>query len=106
MLGWKVGWYTAVVRCYNRPLDEITIEYSSEEGNRYVLSVKESVSRGSLKLLKATCDSDLYDEETEIGAVFPPFSFTVGYSPTWICNRERFSVVLISDVIWCHLRPG
>lgn len=69
MLGWKPGWYTAVVRCYNRPLDEITIEYSSEEGNRYVLSVKESVSRGSLKLLKATCDSDLYDEVTEIGAI-------------------------------------
>ena len=30
--------------------------------------MKESINEGKLKLLKVTCDSDLYDKVTEIGA--------------------------------------
>lgn len=30
--------------------------------------MKESIDEGKLKVLKVTCDSDLYDEVTEIGA--------------------------------------
>lgn len=67
MPGWKPGWYTAVVRSYNQQRDEITIEYISEQGESYAMSVNENAKKGSLKVLKVTCDSDLY-EVTEIGA--------------------------------------
>lgn len=66
--GLEPGWYTAVERAYDLPSNEITIEYSSEKGERYQLKVKESIDEGKLKVLKVTCDSDLYDEVTEIGA--------------------------------------
>lgn len=66
--GWEPGWYTGVVRAYDLPTDKITIEYSSEKGEQYQLNVKESIDEGKLKVLKVTCDSDLYDEVTEIGA--------------------------------------
>ena len=66
--GWEPGWYTGVVRAYDLQSDKITIEYSSEKGERYQLSVKESIDEGKLKVLKVNCDSDLYDEVTEIGA--------------------------------------
>lgn len=38
---WKPGWYTAVVRSYNQQHDEITIEYISEQGESYAMSVNE-----------------------------------------------------------------
>ena len=68
MLEWGAVWYTAIVRFYNRMSGDITIEYSSEQGMRYVLNVKESADKGILKLLKVPCDSNLYDKVTEIGA--------------------------------------
>lgn len=68
MSGWNPGWYNAVVRAYSQTLDEITIEYVSEPSKRYTMKVKESVNEGLLKLLKVNCDSDIYDEVTEIGA--------------------------------------
>lgn len=68
MSGWNPGWYNAVVRAYSQTLYEITIEYVSEPSKRYTMKVKESVNEGLLKLLKVNCDSDIYDEVTEIGA--------------------------------------
>ena len=68
MSGWKPGWYTAVVRGYKEELDEVTIEYSSEHGKRYVMSVSDNVKKGNLKVLKTTCDSNLHNDVTEIGA--------------------------------------
>ena len=87
--GWEPGWYTAVVRAYDSPSDEITIEYSSEKGERYQLNVKESIDEGKLKVLKVTCDSDLYDEVTEIGARIQVLWTKdcvqkTGWSPGWL----------------------
>ena len=68
MSGWEPGWYTAVVRAYSPTLDEISIEYVSEPSKRYTMKVKDTVKEGVLKVLKITCDSNLYDEVAEIGA--------------------------------------
>ena len=68
LAGWEPGWYTGVVRAYDLASDKVTIEYSSEKGEWYQLNVKETIDEGKLNLLKVTCDSDLYDEVTEIGA--------------------------------------
>ena len=68
LAGWEPGWYTGVIRAYDLASDKVTIEYSSEEGEWYQLNVKDSINEGKLKLLKVTCDSDLYDKLTEIGA--------------------------------------
>ena len=66
--GWDPGWYTAIVRAFIEALDKITIEYVSEPGKHYNVRVKESVKEGTLKVLNVHCDSDLYDEVTQIGA--------------------------------------
>ena len=68
MSGWEPGWYTAVVRAYSPTLDEISIEYVSEPSKRYTMKVKDTVKEGVIKKLKITCDSNLYDKVTEIGA--------------------------------------
>lgn len=86
--GWEPGWYTEAVRAYDLRSDEITIEYSSEKGERYQLKVKESIDEGKLKVLKVTCDSDLYDEVTEIGARIKVLSTKddvqkTGWKPGW-----------------------
>ena len=66
--GWDPGSYTAIVRAYTEALDEIMIEYVSEPGTRYNVKVSESVKEGTSKVLNVHCDSDLYDEVTQIGA--------------------------------------
>ena len=68
MSGWEPGWYTAVVRTYSPTVDEISIEYVREPSKRYTVKVKDNVKEGVLKVLKVTCNSNLYDEVTEIGA--------------------------------------
>ena len=86
--GWEPGWYTGVVLAYDPPSDKITIEYSSEKGERYQINMKESINEGKLKALKITCDSDLYDEVTEIGARIQVLwtkddVFKTGWKPGW-----------------------
>ena len=54
-----------VVRTYSPTVDEISIEYVSKPSKRYTMKVKDSVKEGVLKVLRVTCNSNLYDEVTE-----------------------------------------
>ena len=69
MGSWKPGWYIATVQSYDSQNDEIAIEYSSEQGKVYIMTVEDSVAEGILQLAECpNVDPDLYDTYTEIGA--------------------------------------
>jgi hypothetical protein len=66
---WKPGWYIATVQSYDSQNDEIAIEYSSEQGKVYIMTVEDSVAEGILQLAECpNVDPDLYHTYTEIGA--------------------------------------
>ena len=69
MGSWKPGWYIATVQSYNPLNDQIAIEYCSELGNVYHMSVKGSIAEGILQVAECpSVEADLYDAYTEIGA--------------------------------------
>ena len=66
--GWKLEWYTAIIKNYTKVLHVIETEYVSEPGKVYKVHVKDGVEKGTLRLHVTTCGvADLYDQVIEIG---------------------------------------